>query len=133
MGFSIGPGAKSDSWKDALAKFAARVKQWESTKCGLYTLYYNTFVLPTLEFIAQLEHVNESVIEIEMCALRKLASGPCSCILRTTLNISDGIGNGFRMISHTAQIAKLVLKCELIADARRSKFWLRMQITSAGR
>jgi hypothetical protein len=94
-------------------KFSARAKQWEDTKCGLFwnTLYYNTFVVPTLEFVAQLEEMSPAVLDTEACALRKLALGPGSWISLDDLEHLGlyGIGNGFRMISHTAKAAKLRL------------------------
>ena len=113
LGFIIGPGTKGDSWNGPLAKFAARVKIWEGTKYGLFwnSLYYNTFVVPTLEFVAQLELVYAEVVEAETRALRKLAPGQ-----GTWISAEDqehlglyGIGNGFRSISHTARAAKLRL------------------------
>jgi hypothetical protein len=113
LGFIIGPDAKEDSWNGALTKYNARVKQWDLAKCGLFwnTLYYNTFVVSTLEFIAQLEVVSTAVEEAEVHALRKLAPGPGTWISFEDLEHPGmfGVGNGFKQISHTAQAAKLRL------------------------
>ena len=117
LGFIIGPCTKGDSWAAPLMKFSARAKQWEDTKCGLFwnTLYYNTFVVPTLEFVAQLEEITPAVLDSQICALRKLAAGPGTWISLGDLEHLGcyGIGNGFRLIEHTAKAAKLRLMSAL--------------------
>lgn len=68
-------------------------------------------MVPTLEFVAQLELVYAEVVEAETRALRKLAPGPGTWISAEDLEHLGlyGIGNGFRSISHTAKAAKLRL------------------------
>ena len=113
FGFMIGPGAKDNSWSKALVKYDCRVRQWRGAKCGLLwnTLYYNTFAIPTLEFIAQLETIPESVISAETQALRRFASGPGNWISHEDLEHSGtfGIGSGFNLLAPTAKAAKLRL------------------------
>ena len=57
LGHEIGPGKGHTSWTSALAKAASRVQQWDWATLGLYfsTLVWNTFVISTLTFVAQLE------------------------------------------------------------------------------
>lgn len=73
-----------------------------------------------------------------MHALRKLASRPGSWISPDDIEHigQDGIGNGVRVILHTAIIAKLRLlhtMGEAYCRGQQEHFWLRMQIPSVNR
>jgi hypothetical protein len=113
LGFMIGPHAGETSWTAPLKKFNARIKQWEHAKCGLFwnTVYFNTFCITTLEFVAQLETIPATALDAERSALRKLASGPGNWISDNDLEhlSAFGIGRGFRRLEWTAKAAKLGL------------------------
>jgi hypothetical protein len=117
LGFMIGPGAGEDSWNAPLRKFEKRLAAWQDNKCGLVwnSIYYNTFMVTTLEFIAQLADVPEKVEAAENAALRKLAPGPGTWITKGDLENLDlfGIGQGFRTIEITGKAAKLRLMNDL--------------------
>ena len=78
LGFNIGPGKGDSSWDAPLLKFAKRVDSWSGTGAGaqLDTLAYNTFALPTLLFIAQLERPPHEALAAERAALRRMLPGP---------------------------------------------------------
>jgi hypothetical protein len=79
------------------------------------SIYYNTFMVSTLEFISQLADVPTHVDVTELAALRKLAPGPGTWISREDLEHLHmfGIGPGFRTIGHTAKAAKRRLMRDL--------------------
>ena len=112
LGFIIGPGSAELSWSAPLKKFNQRVLKWEN-KCGLLwsSMYYNTFAVTTLEFVAQLVDTPDEVLISEEAALRRFAPGPGNWIKREDLeNLNRfGIGAGFRTISLTSSAAKLRL------------------------
>ena len=111
LGFVIGPGGNGESWKGPISKYTARVRQWENTKCGLFwsTLYYNTFAVTTLEFVAQLEDITQDVFDAEARAMRTMAAGPGTWISSDDLESLGryGIGKGFRQICHTSKASQL--------------------------
>ena len=74
----IGPGVSDGGWTKPLQKYSLRVQQWEHAACGMHwnSIYYNTYVVTTLEFLAQLEEITDEVVEAEAKAMRRLASGP---------------------------------------------------------
>ena len=94
-----------------MRKYTQRVIALENSHCGLLwnSIYYNTFVVSTLDFAAQLDPVHEEVLESERAALRKLAPGPGNWSAANALeNLSQfGIGTGFRTIELTFYAAKL--------------------------
>jgi hypothetical protein len=117
LGFQIGPGAEASSWTSPVAKYVKRVTEWEGNSTGLFwnSIYYNTFIVTTLEFVAQLEDITMKVTKAEEYAMRRLAPGPGNWItLKDLENLNCyGIGNGFRLIEHSACAAKLRLLREL--------------------
>ena len=64
LGFMIGPGAKDNSWITPTAKYTQRLSEWPWAEIGLYLSMrvYNTFILPTLLFIAQLLHPPQTTL-----------------------------------------------------------------------
>ena len=117
LGFMIGPGRDVESWTAPLAKFEKRVAEWESVHAGIFwnSIYYNTFIVTTLEFVAQLEELPTLTIEAEEAAMRKLARGPGNWISMVDLeNLGKlGVGAGFRLLAATAGAAKLRVLQEL--------------------
>ena len=83
LGFMVGPGAGSSSWKGALAKYEARSLQWASKHLGLYmtTFAYRVYIQPVLMFVAQLCSPPEELKPLFPWALRRLAPGPGNWIL----------------------------------------------------
>ncbi len=57
LGFQVGPGKEDSSWKAPYKKYCSRVGIWQDQPLGLYwdTRVYNTFAIPTLGYICQLE------------------------------------------------------------------------------
>jgi hypothetical protein len=117
LGFQIGPGAKASSWVAPLDKYNKRVEEWGDSRAGMFwnSIYYNTFVVTTLEFVAQLEDIPEEVKKAEEQAMRRLAPGPGNWVVLQDLENLDlfGIGKGFRLIECTACASKLRLLSEL--------------------
>ena len=72
LGFFIGPGAGEDSWNAPLRKFEERLVASQNNTCGLLwnSIYYNTFMVSTLEFVAHLSGVPDHVVAAELAALR---------------------------------------------------------------
>lgn len=116
LGFIIGPGRSTHSWEAPLRTYTQRVSARESSHSGLLwnSIYYNTFVVSTLEFVAQLDPVHEEVLESERAALRQLAPGPGNWIAVNDLeNLCQfGIGTGFR----TTELNSYAAKLQLIRD-----------------
>ena len=117
LGFQIGPRAGDTSWTAPIDKYKKRIMEWEGAHTGLFwnSIYYYTFVVTALEFLAQLENFSDEVINAEASAMRRLAPGPGTWILQNDLEHLKqyGIGNGFRLIGLTAYAAKLRLMSEL--------------------
>ena len=117
LGFMIGPDAKNDSWSKPLDKYNQRVAEWENAQCGIFwnSVYYNIFVVTTLEFVAQLADIPDTVMEAERQAMRRMARGPGNWIsLEDLEHLSDfGIGGGFRLIYYTHRASKMRLLKEL--------------------
>ena len=104
--------------------YIGRVAEWGGTHCGLFwnSIYYNTFVVTTLEYVAQLEHIPEEATKAEEEAMRKLAPGPGNWIVLQDLeNLHHlGFSSGFRLIGYTSYAAKLRLMGELGPNRIRS-------------
>ena len=66
------------SWEEPAKKFKARVIQWSKQNLGMAcnTNVYRTFCFSVLRFVGQLEHLLSSVLQDELWALRRVASGP---------------------------------------------------------
>ena len=57
LGFMMGPGKGDSSWRQPMAKYRERIKLWKDMPLGLHwdARIYNTFLLPILMYVAQLE------------------------------------------------------------------------------
>ncbi len=53
----VGPAAQRESWKARTEKLTTRLQEWPWSKLGFHfsLRIYNTFILPTLFFTAQLQ------------------------------------------------------------------------------
>ena len=78
LGFMVGPGKGTRSWTKPVAKALSRAAAWAWSALGLQFAAeaYNTFVLPTLTFVAQLEKPPPEALQAEEKALVKAAKGP---------------------------------------------------------
>lgn len=79
LGFQIGPSSAGKSWDKPLEKFEKATKKWCNLKAGLQiaTLAYNTFCLPILTYVAQLQQSTKGVIATEArCLKTMMARGP---------------------------------------------------------
>ena len=78
LGFILGPNAAQDGWEKPLAKFERAVKQWATLRLGIAmnVIAFNTFIVPILEYVAQLLIVDEPILDAMGRAMRILAAGP---------------------------------------------------------
>ena len=113
LGFVIRPATSDRSWNAPMCKYARRVASWDHRRCNLLwnILYYNSFVVSTLVFVAQLELPTTEILEAEQAALRKFMPGPGNWISFEDMENLHyfGIGSRFRTIEVTARAAKLRL------------------------
>lgn len=123
LGFVIGPNAAANGWKKPMAKFEQRVAHWANMRLGiaLNIIAFNIFIVPVLEYVAQLLSVNEEVQDCMLKAMRRLASGPGTWIeLQDMENLTwFGFPAEMRSIGATAKAAKLRLVASVASDARR--------------
>jgi len=91
LGFYLGPGKKDKSWLAPMNKFRERVKMWAGQPLGLYwnTRVFNTFCLPVLSYVAQLESPPQWVVLEVEALMRKLAPGPTGCASIKDLQLLD--------------------------------------------
>ena len=94
LGYMIGPGAGDTSWLAPTEKYTSRLNDWPWTKMGTYLSIkvYNTFILPTLLFIAQLEHPPQRTIQAEMRMASRIAPGRGKWCTTSTLPHLRDIG-----------------------------------------
>eukprot|EP00973_Karenia_brevis_P019081 2616248-Karenia_brevis.AAC.1 len=61
-----------------MAEFEIRVQWWAAQKLGLAlnAIVYNIYIVPVLEYVAQLLEPSDKVMALSEWSLRKLASGP---------------------------------------------------------
>ena len=77
LGYMIGPGAGDTSWRAPTDKYTGRLSEWPWSKMGTYLSIrvYNTFILPTLLLIVQLEHPPQNTIQAEDRLTGRIAPG----------------------------------------------------------
>ena len=123
LGFILGPNATQDGWKKPLAKFERTVALWATLRLGmsLNVHAFNVYMVPILEYVAQLLIVDEPVQDAMLKAMRKLASGPGNWIVVADMEnlTSFGFPSSFKTIDLTAKAAKLRLCMTVAADASR--------------
>ena len=95
-----------------LAKYRARTNLWKNQRLGLhYTVHsYNSFILPTLSFVWQLEEVPDEVFAEEALCLCSLTRGPGKWRLSSDLfylNENYGQARSFKSVKHVSLAAKL--------------------------
>ena len=120
LGYLIGPGAGAGVWSKALAKFKCRVTFWASLHLGIpfNVVAFNVFIVPVLEFIAQLCDVDKDVSDAMDWAMRQLAAGPGTWATRRDLEnlTSYGFKDEFRTIENTARAAKMRIVATVAKD-----------------
>ena len=96
LGFHICPGKGDRSWLDALSKATKQVQAWSWGPLGLFfaTVVWNTFIIPILGFVAQLEMPPSNIQDTIDVLLRRAAHGPgnwCTSADVLHLRRSDGL------------------------------------------
>ena len=95
LGFMVGPEKSDLSWRQALGKAEERLRQWSWGRLGLFffTQVWNTFIAPTLGFVAQLEAPPEDVDDYMERFLRKAAYGPGNWFrMQDVINLKRAFG-----------------------------------------
>ena len=120
LGYYVGPEKADKSWEEPTAKFLKRCRIWgnQGTGLQLQTLAYNTFILPTLTYIAQLEDPPSETLQAEAQGLKLMIKGPHRWALPPDLwRLKEHFGQArsCRSLRHTAVAAQLrVWKLSLI-------------------
>ena len=121
----VGPGSKEEGWKKPIAKFESRVSYWAGLRLGMAmnAVAFNIYIVPVLEYIAQLMHVTDRIRSVMSWAMRKLASGPGNWVMQKDLeNLTlFGFAAEFRTIETTARAAKLRLLTDVAKDATQKQ------------
>ena len=112
LGFQMGPGKGDSSWRKPWQKYNARLDQWSDQPLGLHwtAQVYNTFALPTLGYISQLETPPEWVLEGAQRSLSRVAKGPGSWATASdlwTLQEAFGLTTSFNNLEWMALAAKV--------------------------
>jgi len=78
LGFQVGPGKGAHSWDKPRSKFLRKAGDWGNIGLGLTEAIcvYNSYLLPTLLFVAQLEPVPPKYQDWERGAFKALSKGP---------------------------------------------------------
>ena len=94
LGYYIGPGKGSKSWEKPAAKYKERLGDWAWSEMGLNKAIstYNTYVLPVLLFVAQLESPPQWVLNMEKEAVRRVAPGPGAWCSNSDLHHGRALG-----------------------------------------
>ena len=120
LGIVIGPGADDHAWTKPLRKFENRVQHWSTLRLGLHwnVRAFNVFIVPTLEFVAQLCVPPEAVCKAIIGALRRLASGPGNwCTIKDLEQLHLlGLPSSFRTLQCTAKAAKFRVTEQIMHD-----------------
>jgi len=78
LGFQVGPGRDTHSWDKPRRKLLRKAAEWGKIGLGLTEALcvYNSYLLPTLLFVAQLESVPPRYQDWERGAFKALSKGP---------------------------------------------------------
>ena len=78
LGYFIGPGKSDTSWDKPLDKYRNRLTTWGALRAGTqYAIAsYESYVLPVLSFISQLETPPPHVLAAERKGLNRICRGP---------------------------------------------------------
>ena len=112
LGFQVGPGKGDSSWHAPFKKYQERINMWKDQPLGLFwdARVYNTFALPTLTYVAQLETPPSWVLDGVIQSLESAAKGPrvwASAIDLWTLKEAFGLHASFKNLEWTAGAAKV--------------------------
>ena len=94
LGYYVGPGKGTLTWKKPLEKYTARLAEWNWSELGLCQAVatYNTYVLPILLYVAQLEAPPAEVLAAEAVAIRRIAPGPGAWCSAADLHHGSDLG-----------------------------------------
>lgn len=95
LGYFVGPGKKDRAWNAALDKAEKQVLAWDWAPLGLYlaATVWNTFIIPLLGFVAQLEAPPANTQERIEKMLRRAAHGPYRwCQVEDLLHLQRAYG-----------------------------------------
>ena len=128
LGFRVGPGKGESPWTKALNKYLQRAREWG--KVGLSLHYsvkvYNTYILPVLSFIAQLEDIPSNFAKMEKKAMAALIPGPNSWIDPDAIK---SLHRGYGMPCEARDLVTIASATKLRVAANENKIngGLRMQ------
>ena len=130
LGMFIGPEKRDNSWTKTAAKYQDRLLDWPWSEMGLHpAIYtYNTYVLPVVLFVAQLEEPPGHVLALEQKAVRAIAPGPGNWCNPQDLHFGDALGLAHRLrpLQETCQASMLRMhRWEAHADEGTS--WARLR------
>ena len=117
LGFTLGPNASDNSWKDPATKFIQRAHAWSDRQLGLHCTItcYNVFALPVLTYVAQLRPPPPHILSIEDTALLHIAPGPNNWISKTDLIWLQ------HLTGHPRSASSLTITCK--AAQARVRVW----------
>jgi len=131
LGYVLGPGREEKSWIKPLRKFHSRATAWGQSGGGLHltAVAYAVYVMPVLQFVAQLEPPPQDWQHQETAAFRKLIPSPGNGGMpRLAKFLADcGMPKSFATFAHTARAAKL----RVAAREAEARGGLRVQERSA--
>ena len=112
LGFVIGPDKQEASWYKPVAKAMDRVRSWDWSNLGFQfaSSVYNSYVLSTMAFVAQLEMPPPDALQAEKAMLFKAASGPGNWCEKPDLFLLQrayGLPFSFRSLEYTARAAQM--------------------------
>ena len=112
LGFQMGPAKKDSSWKAPFSKYLERVNMWQDQPLGLHfdARVYNTFAMPVLCYIAQLEQPPKWVLDCVRDSLKKVAKGPHNWVRHIdlwTLKEAFGLKASFKNLEWNAIAAQV--------------------------
>jgi hypothetical protein len=78
LGFHVGPGSSGLSWARPVAKILERLRDWKWSELGLQfaAKVYEIYLLPVMQFVAQLKTPPPLVYETEAKVLARIFPGP---------------------------------------------------------
>ncbi len=117
LGFYLGPGRGKLSWEKPMQKFKERINVWQNKGVGLgwSARAYNTFILPVLSYVAQLEELTDGLIDSVDKSILKMAKGPrawASSKDLLSLKAGFGLNAEFHDLRVTATASKVRVALE---------------------
>jgi exonuclease III len=116
LGFAVGPGKANHSWTTPLRKAWEKMLLWDWGRLGLFFAIsvWNMHILPSLTFVAQLEHPPAAIIKQTEAMLRKVGYGPGGwCQTADLLHLRRGFGFAAecRSLAETSRAAMMRVYC----------------------